>query len=143
MIAQDLSFRSVEYMQQRIGELQARVAQLEKQLKRYKPKGRYAKMDESAWAIVDEIVNEMRASKREVLSMVRYPRVVVVRHRVYRALFEGGRYSTTQIANMLGRDASSVRDGILTDRQKFPVPIAGARHTVPPTETSCRCLREK
>ena len=125
-----------------IAQLQARVVQLEKQLKRYKPKSRYAKMDASAWAIVDEIVNEMRASKREVLSMVRYPRVVVVRHRIYRALFEGGRYSTTQIAKMMERNVTSIRDGILTDRQRHPVPVAGARHTVPPTEASRHLLRE-
>lgn len=142
MINEDTSFRTVEYMQQRIAELNARVAQLEKQLKRYKPKSRYSKMDASAWAIVDEIVDEMRASKREVLSMVRYPRVVVVRYRIYRALFEGGRYSTTQIAKMMERNVTSIRDGILTDRQRNPVPIAGARHTVPPTETSRHRLRE-
>lgn len=125
-----------------IAQLEARVVQLEKQLKRYKPKSRYSKMDGSAWAIVDEIVNEMRASKREVLSAARYPRVVVVRNRICRALFEGGRYSTTQIAKMLDRNVSSVRDAILADRQRHPVPAEGTRYTVPPSEASCHLLRE-
>lgn len=125
-----------------IEKLKARVLQLEKQLERYKPAPRYPKVGPDAWAIVDEILEEMYTSRREILSPSRFAHITAVRFRIYRALFEGGRYSTTQIAALMQREVSGVRHGILKDRQRHPYPKEGARHTVPPTAASRMFLRE-